>query len=216
MQSEFSMELIWGDLQPFYRLSNWQLISDSSVENGLSAASVSSRAWRGSFHLYCVFPARCGRASIRLMYTYCVNTAAILLLLLLPPALHACEETDAADQEQHATRNDDRLVAVQSFISHLEQAYSCRIIINSAEKLTTGLKMSVVGIGSSCDDAIDTLQQQFDPAEIEIIAKVVAENSEDMERQESDEFDWAQELEGEADLIRQSTIIEGDLPDVPQ
>ncbi len=150
------------------------------------------------------------------MCSYYANTAAVLLLLLLLQGVNAREETDAADQEQQVTSDDDRLVAVQSFISHLEQAYSCRIIINSAEKQTTGLKISVVGIGSSCDGAMDTLQQQFDPPEVEIIAKVVAENSEDTERQEPDDFDWTIELEGEADMIQQSTIIEGDLPDVPQ
>ena len=150
------------------------------------------------------------------MCSYYASTAAVLLLLLLLQGVHAREETDAADQEQQVTSADDRLVAVQSFISHLEQAYLCRIIINSVEKLTGRLKMSVVGIGSSCDDAMDTLQQQFDPLEVEIITKVAAENSVNTERQESDDIDWTIELEGEADLIQQGTIIEGELPDEPQ
>ena len=68
--------------------------------------------------------------------------------------------------------NDEKLESVQEFLKVLEEAYSCKLIVNSADKLTDSLTISIVGLGDSCDDAIDTLLQEFQPPDVTIVAKI--------------------------------------------
>ena len=109
--------------------------------------------------------------------------------------------------------NDEKLESVQEFLKVLEEAYSCKLIVNSADKLTDSLTISIVGRGDSCDDAIDTLLQEFQPPDVTIVAKIADPKLVD------DEVDAQDCMEGfgcERDLRIQDTIFDPGTTSEPQ
>ena len=94
------------------------------------------------------------------MWTKCRKSAVLLFLLVCCPEVHASERPNGAGDEN---ADNIQLDAVHDFIKQLEEAYSCRIAVNSAKVLTAKIEISVVGVGTLCNDAFDTLIRQFDP-----------------------------------------------------
>lgn len=129
-----------------------------------------------------------------------------LLLALLPLQVSWSQQSSELSSDESAENtNDDKLQAVQDFLQVLEEAYSCNLIVNSTTKLIDSLTISIVGRGDSCDDAIDTLLQEFQPPEIVIVATTADPNP---EVGEVDDYDCLEGFGCKRDFQNQDTIID--------
>lgn len=107
-------------------------------------------------------------------------------------------------EAERPKEKDENLASVQAFISSLEQAYACEFVVSSAIQLTRSLKVSVVGRGDSCDEAIETLQMQFKAPDYTIVARVAEPNP---FVDEEKELECMDSIECESNLPQQDTLL---------
>lgn len=106
----------------------------------------------------------------------------ISILVCVPLLCHAVwpqQTADHAMDDKRPVTNDERLARVQSYIAMLEESYNCELLVESADKLINSLEVSVVGRGATCQDAIDSLIEEFEPPEFNIEARVTEPNLSD-------------------------------------
>ncbi len=94
----------------------------------------------------------------------------------------AQESEDSLGDHQCAETSSEKREAINSYINSLEESYACQITVASILEMTEAMLVSVIGRGSACQGAIDSLQKKFESMSVVIDGKIVGPDRSESDR----------------------------------
>ena len=123
--------------------------------------------------------------------------ALLVLIFLFSQNAFAQSDVNPSEDESRPVSNYEKREAISNYLTMLEKAYTCELTVNSVLEMTESMLVSIIGIGGSCEGAIDSLKKKFEPLGVSIDAKIVDPNP-----------SGSKQLDGGIDLTNQDLIHE--------